>query len=152
MLLKFKRISPGAIAPTRAYPTDSGLDVYAYLFEEESIKLRPGERAVVPTGLAFILPKSEDPNFTYELQVRPRSGIAAKLGVTVLNAPGTIDNSYIGQVKVILINHDSVPVIIKHGEKIAQLVCQRVELPELVEVDDLGESDRASNGFGSTGV
>lgn len=154
MELKYKKVYPDAIAPVRTYPTDSGMDCFAYLPDHPNhfLELQPGERAIVPTGLSFRLPISEDPRYTYEMQVRSKSGIASKLGVVVLNAPGTIDNSYIGEVKVIAVNHDCVPTYIRHGQKIAQLVVQRVELPELVEVDDIGDSDRSSNGFGSTGV
>jgi dUTP pyrophosphatase len=107
--------------------------------------LKPGERAMVPTGLTIALPAR------HEAQVRPRSGLAVKHGVTCLNSPGTIDADYRGEVKVILINHGQEPFVIKRGERIAQMVIAPVTRAELVQVDTLDETQRGAGGFGSTG-
>jgi dUTP pyrophosphatase len=110
-----------------------------------AVTLEPGERRLVPTGCALELPAG------FEAQVRPRSGLALKHGVTVLNAPGTIDSDYRGEVGVILVNHGSEPFVIQRGERIAQLVLARVERLEWQVAEELGETDRGSGGFGSTG-
>ena len=122
----------------------AGLDVRAA--NEEPIVLQPLGRAMVPTGLFLEIPAG------YEVQVRPRSGLAAKKGVTVLNAPGTIDADYRGEVCVILVNLSDQPFTVEKGERIAQLVLARHEVIEWEEVDSLAESDRGAGGFGSTGV
>lgn len=131
-----------------AYQTagSSGFDIRAQLPDSISVKLQPGERALIPTGLAFGLPEG------YELQVRPRSGLAAKHGVTVLNTPGTVDADYRGEVKVILINLGSVEFVINDQDRIAQLVLAPVIQAQLVDSFDLDETDRGSGGFGSTGI
>jgi dUTP pyrophosphatase len=122
----------------------SGSDIAAAV--AESITLRPGERALVPTGFCFAIPEG------YEIQVRPRSGLAWKHGITVLNAPGTIDADYRGEVKVILINHGTEPYTIHRGERIAQLVPARVAREAVfVEVTELPASERGDGGFGHTG-
>ena len=132
--------------PLPAYATalSAGLDVRAD--NEEPIELKPLGRAMVPTGLFLEIPAG------YEVQVRPRSGLAAKRGVTVLNAPGTIDADYRGEVCVILVNLGPEPFIIEKGERIAQLVLARHEVIEWEESESLAESERGAGGFGSTGV
>jgi dUTP pyrophosphatase len=131
--------------PSYASMEAAGLDLVAALPEDEPLALTPGGRALVPTGLALELPPG------HEAQVRPRSGLALKHGVTVLNAPGTIDADYRGEVQVLLINHGAEPVTLRRGERIAQLVVAPVLRVRLVEVDALGETTRGAGGFGSTG-
>jgi dUTP pyrophosphatase len=109
------------------------------------VTLAPGKRALIPTGIAIALPAG------YEAQVRPRSGLAAKQGVTVLNTPGTIDADYRGEVQVILINLGEAPVVIERGMRIAQMVVGRIERAQLRETAALPQTDRGSGGFGSTG-
>ena len=123
----------------------AGLDLLAAVAETAPVVLMPGARALVPTGLTIALPPG------YEAQVRPRSGLAAKHGVTVLNTPGTIDADYRGEISVILINHGDAPFSIRRGERIAQMVIAAVVRAELVPVDKLAATDRGSGGFGSTG-
>jgi dUTP pyrophosphatase len=123
----------------------AGLDLVAAVPEGDPLVLMPGARALVPTGLTIALPPG------YEAQVRPRSGLAAKHGVTVLNTPGTIDADYRGEIGVILINHGDAPFSIRRGERIAQMVVAAVVQAELVPVDALAATDRGSGGFGSTG-
>ena len=123
----------------------AGLDLLAAVPEDQPVVLLPGARALVPTGLTIALPPG------YEAQVRPRSGLAAKHGVTVLNAPGTIDADYRGEIGVLLINHGDAPFSIRRGERIAQMVVGAVVRAELVPVDKLAATDRGSGGFGSTG-
>ena len=132
--------------PLPAYATalSAGLDVRAA--NETPIVLPPLGRAMVPTGLYLEIPAG------YELQVRPRSGLAAKRGVTVLNAPGTIDADYRGEVCVILVNLSGEPFVIERGERIAQLVLAKHEVIEWEEAAELAESERGAGGFGSTGV
>ena len=122
----------------------AGLDLAAAL--DSPITLAPGERKLVPTGLAMAIPPG------WEGQVRPRSGLAAKFGVTCLNAPGTIDADYRGEVKVLLINHGHEPFVVQHGERVAQLVIAEVARAEIVAVDELADTARGEGGFGSTGV
>lgn len=124
----------------------AGMDLRAALGDGETITLEPGAKAMVPTGLAMALPVG------HEAQVRPRSGLAAKHSVTVLNSPGTIDSDYRGEVKVILINHGSSPFKIERGERIAQMVIAPVTQGIWTQVDSLSETDRGAGGFGSTGV
>ena len=128
--------------PTYAHPGDAGMDVRSI----EELTLEPGARALVHTGLVFQLPPDA------EAQVRPRSGLALKHGVTVLNSPGTIDAGYRGEVGVILVNLGQQPFKIEKGMKIAQVVVSHVEQAEIVEVQETDETDRGSGGFGSTGV
>ncbi len=129
-----------------AYATEfaAGLDVRADI--AEPIELKPLGRAIVPTGLYLEIPAG------YEVQVRPRSGLAAKKGITVLNAPGTIDADYRGEVCVILVNLSGEPFVIERGERIAQLVLTKHEVIEWEEASELAESERGAGGFGSTGV
>jgi dUTP pyrophosphatase len=130
--------------PAPASPGSSGFDLRAAL-EEETV-LRPGERLRVPTGLVLEIPPG------WEGQVRPRSGLALRHGIGVVNAPGTIDSDYRGEVAVILVNLGEAPFAIQRGDRIAQLVIAPVALVEWEEADSLGESARGSGGFGSTGV
>ena len=131
--------------PHYATEHSAGMDLRAALSDGESISLLPGERALVPTGLQIALPTG------YEAQVRPRSGLAIKHGVTVLNSPGTIDADYRGEVKVILVNLGKDPFVIERGERIAQMVVARHAHVEWKEQDALAETVRGSGGFGSTG-
>lgn len=130
--------------PQYATPLSAGMDVRAA--NEQPIKIDPLQRAIVPTGLFLEIPAG------YEVQVRPRSGLAAKKGITVLNAPGTIDADYRGEVCVILVNLSSEPFVVEKGERIAQLVLSRHECTEWDECRSLSESERGDGGFGSTGV
>ena len=123
----------------------AGLDLLAAVPEGSPLILAPGKYALVPTGLSIALPPG------HEAQVRPRSGLAAKHGVTVLNSPGTIDADYRGEIKVILINHGQTPFVIKRGERIAQMVIAPVVQAALVPVATLSSTDRGAGGFGSTG-
>ena len=130
--------------PEYATPQSAGMDIRANL--DESITLNPLERKLIPTGLYMALPAG------YEAQVRPRSGLAIKKGITVLNTPGTVDADYRGEVCVILINLSNEPFVVNDGERIAQIVIARHEQPELVEVDVLDETERGAGGFGHTGT
>ena len=132
--------------PLPAYATalSAGMDLRANT--EEPIVLQPMERRLIPTGLYIALPPG------YEAQVRPRSGLALKRGITVLNAPGTIDADYRGEVGVLLINLSQEPVTVNDGERIAQMVIARHEQAELVEVETLDETERGAGGYGHTGV
>jgi len=123
----------------------AGLDLLAAVPEDAPLMLAPGQYALVPTGLTIALPPG------YEAQVRPRSGLAAKHGVTVLNSPGTIDSDYRGEIGVLLINHGAAPFAIRRGERIAQMVIAAVVQAELVPVISLSATGRGCGGFGSTG-
>ena len=137
-----KRIDPDLPLPATGHPGDAGAD----LFAAEDVDLAPGERALVGTGVAIALPAG------YAAFVHPRSGLAARHGVTIVNAPGTIDAGYRGEVKVTLLNTDtSRPVSFRRGDRIAQLVVQRVEQVRFHEVESLPGSARGEGGFGSTG-
>lgn len=133
-------------APEYATPGAAGMDLAAAVPANEPLVLAPRGRAAVPTGLTFAIPQG------FEGQVRPRSGLALKNGVTVLNAPGTIDSDYRGEVKVILVNTSDEPFEVKRGMRIAQIVFARIEQMKLQEVQSLDETARGSGGFGSTGV
>ena len=141
MTLGFKRIHPDAVLPAYAHPSDAGMDVRSV----EELVIPAGKRALVHTGLIVLLPP------LYEAQVRPRSGLALKFGVTVLNTPGTIDSGYRGEIGVILANFGDADVIVKKGDKRAQLVIAPVTQPEVCEVSEIDETDRGAGGFGSTG-
>lgn len=130
--------------PARATEGSAGFDLQAAV--EETVFIAPGEFKLIPTGLSISMPND------LELQVRPRSGLAAKHGVTVLNAPGTVDSDYGGEIKVILINHGKESFAINRGDRIAQAVFNNIAIPTLTEVDGLEETTRGSGGFGSTGV
>ena len=143
MTVKVVNTSGNAL-PAYATPQSAGVDLRAAL--EAPVELKPLERALVPTGLYMQIPAG------YEGQVRPRSGLAAKHGVTVLNTPGTIDADYRGEIKVILVNLSNVPFTIVPGERIAQMVFARCEQAQLEEAESLDETERGAGGFGSTGV
>jgi dUTP pyrophosphatase len=137
-----QRLDPGVPLPAYALPGDAGADVVTTVDAE----LAPGERAVLPTGLALALPEG------YAVFVHPRSGLAARCGMSLVNAPGTVDSGYRGEVKVIVINHDPVaPLTLSRGDRIAQLVLQKVERAVFTPVAALPESERGAGGHGSTG-
>jgi dUTP pyrophosphatase len=141
------RLAHGADLPLPSYQSAqaAGLDLLAAVPADAPIALAPGARALVPTGIALALPPD------CEAQVRPRSGLAAKHGVTVLNAPGTIDADYRGEVQVIMINHGNEPVTISRGMRIAQMVVAPVVRVHLTETSSLDDTTRGEGGFGSTG-
>ena len=145
--LRVERLPHAESLPLPAYETSgsAGMDLRAAVAEETPMILAPGARALVPTGLKIAL----EPG--YEAQVRPRSGLALKHGITCLNSPGTIDSDYRGEVGVILINHGQEPFVIKRGERIAQLVIAKCEQAAMIEVATLDETARGAGGFGSTG-
>jgi dUTP pyrophosphatase len=142
-----QQLPHGAGLPLPAYQTAhaAGLDLLAAVPEEAPVLLAPGQHTMIPTGLSIALPAG------HEAQVRPRSGLAAKHGVTVLNAPGTIDADYRGEICVLLINHGSETFRVRRGERIAQMVIAPVSRVELVPISSLSTTDRGSGGFGSTG-
>ena len=142
--VKITRCRSGAQLPQYMTAAAAGMDLYVKL--ENDVNLPAGERVMVPTGIAIALPEG------YEAQVRPRSGLAAKFGVTLLNTPGTIDADYRGEISVILINHGSEDFIIKDGERVAQMIIAPVSRCQLQLVDNLDETERGSGGFGHTGV
>ncbi len=140
--LRVRRLDPSARLPTRAYPGDAGLDLYAL----EAVTLAPGERASVRTGIAVEIPDGQAG------LVLPRSGLAARHGIALVNAPGLIDAGYRGELRVLLLNSDrAASFTLACGERIAQLVIIRVETPEVVEVGELALSERGAGGFGSSG-
>jgi len=138
-----KKLRPDAIVPRYMTEHAAGLDLSAAL--DAPITIAPRERVAISTGLAMALPPG------YEGQLRPRSGLAREHGVTLVNAPGTLDADYRGAVSVLVINHGDAPVRIEPGQRIAQLVVAPVEQAELVEVDELSSTERGAGGFGSTG-
>jgi dUTP pyrophosphatase len=135
----------GLALPAYQSAHSAGLDLLAAVPEDTPLTLAPGQHVMVPTGLTMALPAG------FEAQVRPRSGLAARYGVTVLNAPGTIDADYRGEIAVLLINHGSEPFVIRRGERIAQMVIASVTRAELVPATSLAATERGSGGFGSTG-
>jgi dUTP pyrophosphatase len=140
--LEIKKVRDGAVVPTRAYAGDAGMDLAAC----ERVELAPGARALVPTGLAVAIPEG------YAGYVQPRSGLAAKHGISIVNTPGLVDSGYRGELLVNLVNHDGGrPFVVEPGMRIAQLVILQVPPVELVEVDELPDSDRGAGGFGSSG-
>ena len=142
MTLRFKRIHPDAVLPAYAHEGDAGMDVRSV----EYVEIAPGTRSLVHTGLVMMLPQG------YEAQVRPRSGLALKHGVTVLNTPGTIDEGYRGEVGVILANFGAEPFAVNKGDRIAQIVVAPVTRAEIAEVEEVDGTERGGGGFGSTGV
>lgn len=142
MNITVKRLDSELPLPRRAHPGDAGVDLYA----RESFTLEPGERRLVPTGLAVAIPEG------HAGLVVPRSGLALRHGVGVVNAPGLIDAGYRGELAVILVNHGQDAVSFERGERIAQLVVVAVAQPDLVEVDELAPTPRGDGGFGSTGT
>jgi dUTP pyrophosphatase len=145
--VEVRRLPHGEDLPLPAYQSTgaAGLDLLAAVPGQTPLILSPGKSAIVPTGLTVALPSG------YEAQIRPRSGLAARHGVTVLNAPGTVDADYRGEVSVLLINHGDAPFAIRRGERIAQMVIAPVAQAQLVAVDQLSTTDRGSGGYGSTG-
>ncbi len=144
IIVKIRKTSPAAQMPQYETSGAAGMDIRALL--SEPLVLKPLERALVPTGIALEIPSG------FEAQVRPRSGLALKQGITILNAPGTIDSDYRGEIRVILANLGSEPVTIADGDRIAQLVFAPVIRAELAETVILSETERGVDGFGSTGV
>ena len=142
MTVKFLRIDPSAVLPSYAHPGDAGMDVRSV----EEFVLDPGCRRLVRTGLVMVLPPG------FEAQVRPRSGLALKNGVIVLNSPGTIDEGYRGEVGVILANFGAEPFKVEKGAKIAQIVIAPCTRAEIEETSETGDTERGEGGFGSTGV
>jgi dUTP pyrophosphatase len=152
--VEIKAFREGAVIPKKATESAAGYDLCAWVKDsyEEQTLIAPHSTLIVPTGLNVNIPNG------YEIQIRPRSGLAAKFCVTVLNTPGTIDSDYCGdgedfELKVILINHNKIPFSIKHGDRIAQMVVAKLADHELVEVEEFGETDKTSRkgGLGSTG-
>ena len=140
--VKIKMLDPDLPVPGYAHPSDAGADLHA----RESAVLQPGERALIRTGLAIALPHG------YVGLVHPRSGLAAKHGITVVNAPGTVDAGYRGEIMVTLLNTDNANAFeVKRGDRIAQLVIQKVELAQFEQVETLDDTARGTGGFGSTG-
>jgi dUTP pyrophosphatase len=140
--IQILRLDPGLPLPSYAHPGDAGADLYA----REDVVLAPGERRLVPTGIALALPEG------HVALVHPRSGLAHRSGLSIVNAPGTIDAGYRGEVQVCLVNLDpTTPIELARGDRIAQLVFQRFETAELVEVAALPDSARGTGGYGSTG-
>lgn len=140
--IKVKKLQSDAILPIKMTKGASGFDVSSIVDE----LLQPGEYKAIPTGLCFDIPEG------FEIQVRPRSGLAVKQGITVLNTPGTVDSDYKGEVKIILINHSKTPFVISKGIRIAQLVPMKIPNIEIIETLDIGNSERGTQGFGSTGL
>ena len=145
LLVRVKRLRIGSTNPLPGYMTlhAAGMDLYAEL--DEDLVLKPGMRALVPTGIAIALPDG------YEAQIRPRSGLALKHGIALVNAPGTIDPDYRGEIGVIMINHGNDPFTIKSGERIAQMVFASFRRGHLEEVEELAVTARGEGGFGHTG-
>ncbi|ALG84663.1 dUTP diphosphatase [Gordonia phthalatica] len=140
--LRIRRLDPDLPLPVRAHPDDAGIDLYAAI----DLVLAPGRRQVVGTGIAIALPVG-----TVGL-IHPRSGLAARAGLSIVNTPGTIDAGYRGEIKICLINLDpEAPITIARGDRIAQLLVQRVELSPVVEVDELDDTERGAGGYGSSG-
>jgi dUTP pyrophosphatase len=146
IIIGVKRVRGAEDLPLPEYmtPQAAGMDLAANLFEETHIE--PGEYKIIPTGIIIELPPG------YEAQIRPRSGLAANYGITLLNAPGTIDADYRGEIKVILINHGKQKFTVKRGDRIAQLVISRVIRAEFYEKEELNETLRGKGGFGHTGM
>ena len=139
--LKLKKLSPLALIPQYQTSQSAGFDLHSI----EDIVLLPGERKLISTGLSFEIPQG------YEIQIRPRSGLAYKHGISVLNSPGTIDSDYRGEIKVLLINYSDEEFEIKLGDRIAQAIIQKVIQAQFIEVDSLNNTERGDGGFGSTG-
>lgn len=148
-VLRFRRIREGALEPSYQTTHAAGLDIAAAPEDSKPITIEPGRIVMIPTGVIAAIPDG------YEGQVRPRSGLASKHGVTLINSPGTIDADYRGEIRVPLINHGREPFVIEPGMRIAQLIIApvaRVRVEEVTDVSELGSTDRGEKGFGSTGV
>jgi dUTP pyrophosphatase len=142
--LRLRRTGPVSVPlPSYQTPGSAGLDLCAAL--TESIRLEPGDRRLIPTGLVFEIPEG------HEGQVRPRSGLALKHGISIVNSPGTIDSDFRGEVGIVLINHGREPYVVEPLSRIAQIVIARVEQVEIEEADSLTETSRGAGGYGSTG-
>ena len=142
--IQIKKLSNSISNPKYETSGSSGMDIAAYI--EDDMIIHPGEKSLVPTGFSIAIPRG------YEIQIRPRSGLAAKKNITVLNTPGTIDADYRGEIKVILINHGKEKFIIENGDRIAQMVVCPVIQAELEGATELPNTERGSGGFGSTGT
>lgn len=142
MKIRIKKLNENAVIPKYAHEGDAGVDFFA----TTSHIVKPGERCLVGTGLAFELP------IGYELQIRPRSGLALKKGISIVNTPGTLDAGYRGELMIIIINHGNEDFEIKTGDKIAQGVFNKVETADFEEALELSDSSRGEGGFGSTGI
>lgn len=140
--LKIRKIDKNAILPNYAHEGDAGLDLYAV----KELVLKPGDRGLVHTGIQIELPKNT------EAQIRPRSGLALKNGITTLNSPGTIDEGYRGEIGVILINHGNETFKVEQGMKIAQMVIKPVFKVDIIEAEELSNTERNEKGFGSSGI
>lgn len=149
-ILNIKKLENGLDLPTPVYQTSGavGFDLYASIGEDKPLTLiRGGHRLIIPTGIAVEVPQG------YELQIRPRSGLAAKYGISIVNTPGTIDQDYRGEIKVTLINTDQFDDFkINRGDRIAQAVLSPITIAEIVVVDELSTTDRGNKGLGSTGI
>jgi dUTP pyrophosphatase len=141
--LKIKRLSD---IPMPKYQSEhaAGMDLHAAV--KETVVLQPGQSGLIPTGISISLP------IGFEAQIRPRSGLALKNQISIVNTPGTVDADYRGEIGVILINHGKNSFTVNHGDRIAQMIINKIEKPEIVEVTELDETDRGAGGFGSTGV
>ena len=142
--IQIKKLSNSVLLPKYETLGSSGMDIAAHI--RENVIINPGEKALVSTGLSVAIPRG------YEIQIRPRSGLAAKKNITVLNTPGTIDSDYRGEIKVILINLGKEKFIVENGERIAQMVVCPVVQADLEEIEELADTERGSDGFGSTGT
>ncbi|AEF17310.1 MULTISPECIES: dUTP diphosphatase [Thermoanaerobacterium] len=146
LILKIKKTYDAKDLPLPKYMSKgaAGIDLYAKV--DEDVVIKPGEIKLIGTGIMIQLPEG------YEAQIRPRSGLALNNGITMLNSPGTIDSDYRGEIKLILINFGKIDFIVKRGLRIAQMIINKVEIPEIIEVDELDETLRGKNGFGHTGL
>lgn len=146
--VQLQTLPHGEGLPLPGYESEqaAGIDIPAAVPADQATTIAPGERALIPSGFAIALPDG------FEGQIRPRSGLALRHGITVLNTPGTIDADYRGEVKILLINHGTEPFVVERGQRIAQLVIAPIARPSLVPVQSLSETVRGSGGFGSTGI
>ena len=146
MKIFIKKLNHGKDLPLPCYMTDgaAGMDLYACVDEE--VVIEPAKIKLIPTGISMSMPEG------YEAQIRPRSGLAAKHGISIVNTPGTIDSDYRGEIKIIMINFGDKPFLVKRGDRIAQMVINKIETPEVIETDNLNETERGEGGFGSTGL
>ncbi|EYE88189.1 deoxyuridine 5'-triphosphate nucleotidohydrolase [Fervidicella metallireducens AeB] len=146
MIIYIKRLENAKDLPLPKYMTDgsAGLDLYANV--TSPVTIIPNTIMLIPTGISVEIPHG------YEAQIRPRSGLALKYGISLVNTPGTIDSDYRGEINLIMINFGSKPYEIKRGDRIAQMVINKIEIPKIVEVEELNNTTRANGGFGSTGL
>lgn len=146
MKIFIKKLNHGKDLPLPCYMTNgaAGMDLYACVDEE--VVIEPMKIKLIPTGISMSIPEG------YEAQIRPRSGLALKYGISLVNTPGTIDSDYRGEIKIIMINFGDKPFLVKRGDRIAQMVINKIETPEIIETDNLTETERGKDGFGSTGL